>query len=161
MLLCFQDALLAVEHGCDGIVLSNHGGRQLDCARSGLEVLPEVMRALRSAGYEKRIEVMIDGGVRRGTDIFKALAMGVSSVGMSRPLLYALAGYGQVGVERCIALLREEFENCMRMVGVTRVSDISPRHVCFDSLSQHAAAVPEDSLFNAAYVPLAPSRSKL
>ena len=82
-----EDALLAVEHDIPAIVLSNHGGRQLDFARSGIEILPEVMAALRAKGVQDKIEVFVDGGVRRGTDIFKALALGAKAVGLSRPAL--------------------------------------------------------------------------
>lgn len=77
---CADDALIAVERGLNGIVCSNHGGRQLDFARSGVEVLVEVMAALKAKGWEDRIEVYVDGGVRRGTDVLKALALGAKAV---------------------------------------------------------------------------------
>lgn len=97
---CAEDALLAAERGLDGIVCSNHGGRQLDTSRSGVEVLVEVMAALRERGLQDRLEVYVDGGVRRGTDVLKALALGAKAVGIGRPTLYAMAGYGTAGVER-------------------------------------------------------------
>jgi len=97
-----EDALKAVEYGLQGIVLSNHGGRQLDYARSGIEVLVEVMDALRKKGWQDRLEVYVDGGVRRATDIIKAVCLGARGVGIGRPFLYAMSSYGQQGVERAI-----------------------------------------------------------
>ena len=89
-----EDVLRAVEVGADGVVLSNHGGRQLDTARSGIEVLAEVMPALRARNWENKIEVFVDGGVRRATDILKALCLGAKGVGIGRPFLYAMSAYG-------------------------------------------------------------------
>jgi L-lactate dehydrogenase (cytochrome) len=97
-----EDALKAVEYGVDGVVFSNHGGRQLDYARSGIEVLVEAMDALKKKGWEKKLEVYVDGGVRRATDIIKALCLGAKGVGIGRPFLYAMSSYGQEGVERAI-----------------------------------------------------------
>lgn len=82
-----EDAVLAARHGCQGIVLSNHGGRQLDFAPSAIEILPEVMDALKAEGLDKNFEVYVDGGIRRGTDIFKAIALGAKGVGIGRPAL--------------------------------------------------------------------------
>ena len=101
-----EDVLKAVEYGVDAVVLSNHGGRQLDTAPSGIEVLAEVMPALRDRGWQNKIEVYIDGGVRRATDILKALCLGAKGVGIGRPFLYAMSAYGQPGVERAMQLLK-------------------------------------------------------
>ena len=109
---CWEDAVMAAEAGLAGVVLSNHGGRQLDFARSGIEILVETMAALRQRGLLKNgFEVHIDGGVRRAGDIIKAVALGATSVGIGRPLLYAYSAYGTEGVgesslsssPRCIA----------------------------------------------------------
>lgn len=155
MCIDVKDAVLAAQAGCDGIIVSNHGGRQLDLVRSAIEILPEVMAALRSAGLDQKMEVYIDGGIRRGTDIFKALALGAKGVGTARPLLYALAGYGVEGVEKCLEILRSEFYTCMRMMGVTRVSDICNQHVSADGLRYHTGVLPSDHAYLSAYVPLA------
>jgi L-lactate dehydrogenase (cytochrome) len=159
---CSEDALLAVHHGCDGIILSNHGGRQLDFARSGIEILAEVMDALRINGYENKLEVWIDGGIRRGSDIFKALALGAKAVGIGRPMLYGLASYGQEGVERVIEMFKEELENTMRLMGTPTLKDILPSMVITKNLSEHYSPVPTDFLSSNTYqsVPLARS-SKL
>lgn len=103
---CVEDVLRAVEYGVQGVVLSNHGGRQLDFARSGVEVLAEVMPILRERGWEKKIEVYIDGGIRRATDIIKALCLGAKGVGIGRPFLYAMSAYGLAGVDRAMQLLK-------------------------------------------------------
>lgn len=85
-----EDAVLAAKYGCQGIVLSNHGGRQLDFAPSSIEILAETMEALKREGLEKNFEVYIDGGIRRGSDIFKAIALGAKGVGIGRPFLVSL-----------------------------------------------------------------------
>ena len=97
---CAEDAVQALEYGCAGVMLSNHGGRQLDFARSAIEVLPEAMEALKKhPKYNPaKFEVFIDGGVRRGTDIFKALALGAKAVGVGRPALYAMSAFGTEGL---------------------------------------------------------------
>jgi L-lactate dehydrogenase (cytochrome) len=151
---CAEDAVLAAQHGVAGIILSNHGGRQLDGARSGLEVLAEVMPALAAAGMFGKLEVYIDGGIRRGTDVLKALALGATAVGIGRPVLYGLASYGQAGVERVLDILRDEMEMNMRLVGVRRLSDLTPTHVDARSLGHHATDVPSDHLADAVYEPL-------
>ena len=103
--------MLAYEAGVEGIVLSNHGGRQLDTARSGLEVLVEVVTALRAAGYHppppgRMFEIYVDGGVRRASDVLKAIALGATAVGVGRPFLYAFCAYGQEGVEKAVQIFR-------------------------------------------------------
>merc|ERR1712078_714241 len=94
-----KDAVLAYEAGMDGMVVSNHGGRQLDFARSGIEMMEEVMDALHSIGANlDKFTVLVDGGFRRGSDLFKALALGAKGVGVGRPTLVAMAGYNEEGV---------------------------------------------------------------
>ncbi|MEO6445349.1 MAG: alpha-hydroxy acid oxidase [Gemmatimonadaceae bacterium] len=119
-----EDAVLAVQHGIDAIVVSNHGGRAEESARGTIDSLPEVVTAVAN-----RIPVLVDGGFRRGTDIFKALALGASAVGVGRPYLWGLAAFGQPGVEAVLGILRREFELVMRQAGVTRVAAISRAHV--------------------------------
>lgn len=97
-----EDVVRAIEVGVQGVVLSNHGGRQLDFARSGIEVLAEVMPVLRERNWQDRIEIYIDGGIRRSTDIIKALCLGATGVGIGRPFLYAMSAYGLPGVDRAM-----------------------------------------------------------
>lgn len=103
-----KDALLAYDAGVQGIVLSNHGGRQLDTARSGIENLIEVVDALKMRGPwpNLKFEVFVDGGVRRASDVLKALALGAKAVGVGRGFMYAFSSYGQEGVEKAIQILR-------------------------------------------------------
>jgi len=112
----YEDVLKAVEYGLDGVVLSNHGGRQLDYARSGIEVLVEVMDALKKKGWENKLEVYIDGGVRRATDIIKAICLGAKGVGIGRPFLYAMSSYGQQGVERALQCMSFRFQRLIDSV---------------------------------------------
>ena len=116
-----EDARLAVEHGADGIVVSNHGGRQLDTAPATITALPGVVEA--AAG---RLEVLMDGGVRRGTDILKAVALGARAVLVGRPVLWGLAAGGEEGVRKVLQVLREEFELAMMLAGCPSVADIGP-----------------------------------
>jgi L-lactate dehydrogenase (cytochrome) len=141
-----EDVLLAVEAGVQGVVLSNHGGRQLEFARSAIEVLAEVMPVLRERGWENRIEIYIDGGVRRATDIIKALCLGAKGVGIGRPFLYAMSAYGQPGVDRAIQLLKDEMEMNMRLIGCTRIDELNPTLVDARTLSSHATSVPADTV---------------
>jgi isopentenyl diphosphate isomerase/L-lactate dehydrogenase-like FMN-dependent dehydrogenase len=115
-----EDAALAVEHGADGIVVSNHGGRAEDDVQATIESLPEVVEAVKG-----RIPVLIDGGVRRGTDVFKALALGASAVGIGRPYLWGLGAFGQPGVEAVIDILRREFTLAMRQCGAPSIAQIN------------------------------------
>lgn len=152
---CVEDVLRAVEVGVDGVVLSNHGGRQLETARSGIEVLAEVMPALRERGWDKRIEVYVDGGVRRSTDILKALCLGAKGVGIGRPFLYAMSAYGVDGVNRAMQLLKDEMEMNMRLIGATRIEDLNPSLLDTRGLlGGHAGAIPSDTLGLSAYDPL-------
>ncbi len=116
-----EDARLAVRHGVDGLLLSNHGGRQLDTVPATLELLPEMVAAV--AG---RIPVVLDGGVRRGTDAVKALALGASAVGIGRPVMWALAEGGEKGVRRLLELLREEIDDTLALCGASGLADLTP-----------------------------------
>jgi isopentenyl diphosphate isomerase/L-lactate dehydrogenase-like FMN-dependent dehydrogenase len=112
-----EDAELAVQHGVDGIIVSNHGGRAQESGRATIECLPEVIEAVRG-----KIPVLIDGGFRRGTDIFKALALGARAVCIGRPFGFGLAAFGQPGVEKVLDLLTRELELIMRHAGVTSLA---------------------------------------
>ena len=115
-----EDAQLAVEHGADGIIVSNHGGRAEETLRSTIECLPEVLE-----GAGKRIPVLVDGGFRRGTDIFKALALGANAIGIGRPYAWGLAAFGQPGVETVLEILRRELLAIMRQAGTPSVGAIT------------------------------------
>lgn len=119
-----EDAQLAVEHGVDGIIVSNHGGRGEDTLRSTIECLPEVVDACGG-----KIPVLIDGGFRRGTDVFKALALGASSICIGRPYNWGLAAFGQPGVEAVLAILRRELDGIMRQVGTTSVDKVTRAYI--------------------------------
>jgi isopentenyl diphosphate isomerase/L-lactate dehydrogenase-like FMN-dependent dehydrogenase len=119
-ILSAEDARLAVEHGVDGIVVSNHGGRQLDGVPASIEALPEVAEAV--AG---RAGVLLDSGVRRGTDVLKALALGARAVLLGRPFMWGLAVDGERGVGRVLHLLRAELELAMRLAGLTSVTQVT------------------------------------
>ncbi|KAA8499476.1 Peroxisomal (S)-2-hydroxy-acid oxidase GLO3 [Porphyridium purpureum] len=114
-----EDAVLAMEAGCAGIIVSNHGARQLDGVVSTIDALEEVVQAVRG-----RIPVFVDSGVRRGTDIVKALALGASGACIGRPYVWGLAVAGQQGVEHVIQMLRNEFALAMALCGCVKVSDI-------------------------------------
>ncbi|ESZ90205.1 putative mitochondrial cytochrome b2 [Sclerotinia borealis F-4128] len=150
-----EDVIRAVECGVQGVVLSNHGGRQLDFARSGIEVLAEVMPVLRERGWENRIEIFIDGGVRRSTDIIKALCLGAKGVGIGRPFLYAMSAYGLAGVDRAMQLLKDEMEMNMRLIGCSSVDQLNPTLIDTRGLSLHTTMVPSDNLGMTTYDPLA------
>lgn len=147
----WEDAVKAVEHGVDGILLSNHGGRQLDYAPSSIEILVEVMDQLRARGMENKIEVFIDGGVRRATDILKAIALGAKGVGIGRAFLYAMGSYGEDGVKRAMQLLKDELEMNMRLLGVTKIEQLNRSYVDTRSLAAHEGSVPSDSLYEGVY----------
>jgi 4-hydroxymandelate oxidase len=115
-----EDAQLAVEHGVDGLMVSNHGGRAEETLRPTIESLPEVIE-----GVAGRAPVIVDGGVRRGTDIFKAIALGASAVGIGRPYAWGLAAFGQPGVEAVLEILRREFRAIMRQAGTISVEKIT------------------------------------
>jgi len=115
-----EDAALAVQNGADGLIVSNHGGRSIESGRATLESLPEVVR-----GSGGRIPVMVDGGVRRGTDALKALALGASAVGIGRPYAWGLAAFGQDGVERVLDILNLELRLAMVGCGARTLSEIT------------------------------------
>lgn len=119
-----EDAELAVRHGVDGVVVSNHGGRAEDSGRSTIESLPEVVEGARG-----KIPVLVDGGIRRGTDIFKALALGATAVGIGRPYVWGLAAFGQAGVEAVLDILRRELQTVMRQAGTRRLGEIDRSYV--------------------------------
>jgi 4-hydroxymandelate oxidase len=111
-LMTAEDAVLAVDNGLDGIVVSNHGGRAEDSGRSTIDALPEIIEAV-----DGRIPVLVDSGFRRGTDIIKALALGARAVCIGRPYLWGLGAFGQPGVERVLDLLQQETRAAMMQVG--------------------------------------------
>jgi len=123
-ILAADDAERAVDLGADGVMVSNHGGRQLDGALSSLDALPAVVD--RVGG---RAQVLLDGGVRRGSDVVKALALGASAVGIGRPYVYGLAAGGQAGVEHVLEILREEVVRTLTLMGVADVADLDRSHV--------------------------------
>jgi L-lactate dehydrogenase (cytochrome) len=125
-IMSVADARRAVEIGCTGIVLSNHGGRQLDGSRAAFDQLAEVVDAVGD-----RIDVIMDGGIQRGTHVLKALSLGAKAVGLGRFYLYPLAAAGREGVERALALLRAEIERGMKLMGCTSVHQLSRENLRF------------------------------
>ena len=119
-----EDAAMCLQHGVDGIIVSNHGGRSEASGRSTIESLPEI-----AAAVGGRIPILVDGGFRRGTDVFKALALGADAVCIGRPYVWGLGAFGQAGVEQVLALLRTEFRRVMQEVGVTSVAQIDSSHI--------------------------------
>jgi len=114
-----EDAALAVQHGVDGVIVSNHGGHEDASARGTIECLPEVLD-----GAAGKIPVLIDGGFRGGADVFKALALGATAVGIGRPHIWGLSAFGQEGVETVIALLRRELQVVMAQTGAASIVKI-------------------------------------
>lgn len=125
-IMSVEDARRAVDIGCAGIVLSNHGGRQLDGSRSAFDQLAEIVDAVGD-----RIDVMMDGGIQRGTHILKALSLGAKAVGLGRYYLYPLAAAGRPGVERALGLLRAELVRDMKLMGCTSISQLSRANLRF------------------------------
>jgi 4-hydroxymandelate oxidase len=119
-----EDARLCLEHGIDGILVSNHGGRSTETLRSTIEALPEVVREVGG-----RIPVFVDGGVRRGTDVFKALALGARAVGIGRPMLWGLGAFGQAGVDRVLEILQAELKLAMGNCGAQNIAAIDGSYV--------------------------------
>jgi 4-hydroxymandelate oxidase len=116
-----EDARLALRHGVDGLLLSNHGGRQLDSVPATIDLLPGIVAAVGG-----RMPVLLDGGVRRGTDVVKALALGAGAVGIGRPALWGLAVDGERGVRRVLELLREEVDRTLALCGAGSPRDLTP-----------------------------------
>ena len=119
-----EEAELAIEHGADGIYVSNHGGRAVNSLWSTIDALPEVVRAVRG-----RVPVMIDSGVRRGTDVYKAFALGADAVGIGRPYVWGLGAFGEDGVDKVIDLIMAEFRMVMRQTRTTSIDQITSRFV--------------------------------
>jgi isopentenyl diphosphate isomerase/L-lactate dehydrogenase-like FMN-dependent dehydrogenase len=115
-----EDAALCVSHGVDGIVVSNHGGRAEESGRATIECLPEVVDAVQG-----KVPVLVDGGFRRGSDVFKALALGAKAICIGRPYTWGLAAFGQAGVEKVLDLLTREFELMMKHVGATSLAKVN------------------------------------
>ncbi|CUM66342.1 uncharacterized protein PRCAT00004005001 [Priceomyces carsonii] len=148
---CVEDALLAVENGLDGIVLSNHGGRQLEFSPPPIEVLAELMPILRARNLQDKIEVFVDGGVRRASDVLKAICLGAKGVGIGRPFLYAMSTYGVDGVFKAIQILKDEMIMDMRLLGVTSIDQLDDSYI---NSKISARFVPDDKLFSGIYQPL-------
>jgi isopentenyl diphosphate isomerase/L-lactate dehydrogenase-like FMN-dependent dehydrogenase len=119
-----EDAALAIEHGVDGIIVSNHGGRQLDGAPATLDALPEVVEAV-----DGRCEVYVDGGIRRGTDVLKALALGARATLVGRAVASGLAVGGEAGVLDVLTKLRDEIELGLALLGCTSPDEVTRSHV--------------------------------
>lgn len=115
-----DDAVRAVEHGAAGVIVSNHGGRQLDTAIPGIRALPEV-----AAAVDGRVEVYVDGGIRRGTDVLKAIALGARAVMIGRPVIWGLAVSGEEGVRTILRMLRDELDLAMALAGAPTITDIT------------------------------------
>ena len=125
-IMSVADAKRAVEIGCTGVILSNHGGRQLDGSRSAFDQLAEIVDAVGD-----RIDVMMDGGVQRGTHVLKALSLGAKAVGVGRFYLFPLAAAGQAGVEQALSLMRAEIERDMKLMGCASVNQLSRANLRF------------------------------
>ena len=119
-----EDAELAVEHGVDGLIVSNHGGRAEDSGRASIDSLAEVAEGIRG-----RVPVIVDGGFRRGSDIFKALALGANAVAIGRPYIWGLASFGQEGVEKVLSILRQELLFAMRQAGTRNIGEINRSYI--------------------------------
>ncbi len=119
-----EDAKLCLEHGVDGIVVSNHGGRATDTGRATIDALGEVLAAVNG-----RIPVFVDSGFRRGSDVFKALAMGAKAVGIGRPYIWGLGSFGEAGVDRVLEILQMELKVVMAGCGAGSIKDIAPAHI--------------------------------
>ena len=118
------DAKRAADGGCDGLIISNHGGRQLDSAEATLRVLPEVVAAVGD-----RCEVLIDGGFRRGNDVIKAIGLGAKAALIGRPWMFALSAAGQPGIEQLLDIFRKELIRDMQLMGAAKISELGPESV--------------------------------
>jgi isopentenyl diphosphate isomerase/L-lactate dehydrogenase-like FMN-dependent dehydrogenase len=122
--LAVEDAQLALEHGADGIFVSNHGGRQLDGVPSAIEALPQIASAVGG-----RLTIIVDGGIRRGSDVVKALALGADMVFVGRAAMYGLAAGGEAGVRRALQLLRAEIDRVLALLGCASIRDLGPQYL--------------------------------
>ena len=118
--LSVEDAVRAADVGASAVMISNHGGRQLDTAPAPIEVLPEIVDAVGD-----RMEVILEGGVRRGVHVLKALALGATACSMGRPYLFGLGAGGEAGVDRALEILRTDIERDMRLVGCRNVAEVN------------------------------------
>jgi L-lactate dehydrogenase (cytochrome)/(S)-mandelate dehydrogenase len=116
-----DEAASAIERGVDGLIVSNHGGRQLDGALTGLDALPGIVNAVKG-----RIPILVDGGIRRGSDAVKALALGATCCLIARPQLWGLAVAGEAGVRHVLEIYRREMDRAMGLMGLSRIADIGP-----------------------------------
>lgn len=127
---CKEDAIKAFKRGIDGVLISNHGGRQLDTTRSSIEVLEEVVQGFDTELITREIRgdfsIFLDGGVRRGSDVVKALCLGASGVGLGRLFLYAMTSFGKDGVVKAINILKNEIDCCLRLLGVNNIAELHP-----------------------------------
>lgn len=146
-----DDVIKAAESGCKGVVLLNHGGRQLDFAPAPIQLLAETMPVLKERGLDKNLEVFIDGGVRRGSDILKALCLGAKGVGVGRPFLYGLGAYGENGARKAMQILKDELEMDMRLLGVTSLDQLNEDYVDTRFLLGRNA---RDLLYDRLYTPV-------
>ncbi len=123
-LVTAEDAERAVAHGASGIIVSNHGGRAEESGRATIDSLPEVVEVVRG-----RVPIVFDSGIRRGTDIFKAIALGADAVAIGRPYLWGLGAFGQPGVERALEILRAELQTVMAHAGTRTLAEVRQRGV--------------------------------
>ncbi|KAI3524926.1 hypothetical protein L1887_03595 [Cichorium endivia] len=132
-ILTREDAIKAMEVGVEGIIVSNHGARQLDFVPAAIDALEEVVVAVKG-----RVPVLFDGGIRRGTDVFKALALGAQAVMIGRPVVYGLAAKGEYGVRRVIEMLKDEVELTMALAGCPTLKHITRNHVRTELDNRHS-----------------------
>ncbi|VEU21098.1 DEKNAAC102001 [Brettanomyces naardenensis] len=147
-----EDVLKAAQLGLAGVVISNHGGRQLDFAMPPIEILAQSSKLLKENNVDReKFKIFIDGGIRRGSDVVKAICLGASGVGLGRPFAYAMATYGQPGCEKVIRILKEEMGRDMRLLGVNSVKELNEDLVDITSL-KYKGIVTSDSLYNENYM---------
>eukprot|EP00935_MAST-01C_sp_MAST-1C-sp1_P002599 g2599.t1 len=137
-----EDAVLAAGAGASAVILSNHGGRNCDTSRSGIEVLPEVIEMLTEEGVRDKLEVWVDGGIRRGTDIFKALCLGADAVGLGKPAVYAMSAYGKEGIVKMLDILHTELVKVMQLCGAPTLAHAKASMVNAKDLANHTDSVP-------------------
>lgn len=125
-----DDAVKAAQLGVDGIFVSNHGGRQVDSTPGTVDMLAMIMIRLKKEGLDKKMEVYLDGGIRRGTDVFKAIALGAKAVFLGRPSLWGLGAGGKEGVIKAFQLIKREFVNTMLLAGCNNPSEITTDYIC-------------------------------